>query len=236
MVMPLFASWLIAAQLAVSTALLSAPAVERQQPATGQQSPPPAARPSTGQSPAQQPSRPAPSTSTTGADDQSIDNVVSIERIRKALERAPVLTFVMPDPNVPRYRVEVSGFQFQPLNFQNSFYIPPTPAPGPFGGVDYYETQRRNTPPEFWGSAPFTNKDLLGMAALNGAYGLLGALIKKGMEAHATAEQVRARQEVQEELRALAEHTARARACELVDILELAASCSALQTALNLED
>jgi hypothetical protein len=209
MVMLLFASWLIAAQFAVSAPSSSLPAAALQQPATGQQSPPAAPRPSTGQSPAQPPSQQGQTTATQSTDSQAVDDVVSIDRIRKALQRAPVLTFVMPDPNVPRFRVEISSSQFRPLTFQNSFYIPPTPAPVPFGGVDYYEMQRLNTPPEFWGSAPFTNKDLLGMAALNGAYSLLGALIKKGMEAHAIAEQARLHQEVEEELRALAAHNAR---------------------------
>lgn len=172
------------------------------------QAPPPRTPPSTDPSQQTQPSQTAaPAASATDA--QSIDSVVSIDRIRKALERQPTLTFVMPDPNVPRYRVEIQGGQFKPSTFLNSFYIPPTLAPVPLGGIDYYDMQRLNTPSQFWGSAPFTNKDLLGMAALNGAYSLLGALIKKGMEAHASAAEANARQEVQQELNALAEHNAR---------------------------
>ena len=156
----------------------------------------------TGQQQAAAPSKPAASASW-------LEELLSIEHIRKELERAPTLTFTMPDPNAPRYRIEIRGYRFYLPDWQARLMIPPSPVPTPLGGIDHYEMMRVITPPQYWGSAPFTSGDLLKMSALSGAYGLAGALIKKGIEARYSAAAARAREEVQRELAEIAAHNAR---------------------------
>ncbi len=148
--------------------------------------------------------------SPTSSDHGSYDDIWSIEHIKKELERKPTLTFKMPDPNVPRYQIEIQGQRTLTLpSWQQSFQLPTPPGPQPFGGQDYWNMMRVNTPPQFWGSAPFTNTDLLKMYGLTGAYGLAGALIKKAIEARQSAAAARAHEEVQQELADLEEHNAR---------------------------
>lgn len=149
------------------------------------------------------PAQPAPAASP--------DDLFSIDHIRKQLERSPALTFTMPDPNAPRYRVEIQGkkFQLPGLREQMAKAVPRSPVQVPFGGTQRADMMRLNTPPEFFGSAPFTNGDLLKMSALTGAYGLAGALVKKAIEAHASAAETREREQVQQELADVAAHNAR---------------------------
>jgi hypothetical protein len=68
---------------------------------------------------------------------------------------------------------------------------------------------RLNTPSQYWGSAPFTNGDLLKISALTGAYGLAGVLVKKGLEARRNAAQAQEHDQIQQELEAIAAHNAR---------------------------
>ncbi len=172
-----------------------------QQPASAGRQPSSAAKPSGAKTPPDTPAPPQPG---------SFDDIYSIERIKKELERKPALTFTMPDPNAPRYRVEIQGQRAMALpGWQQNFRVPVPPVPQPFGGSDYYTMQRLNTPPQYWGSAPFTNSDLLKTWGLTGAYGLAGALIKKGIEARQSAAEARAHQEVLQELADLQEHNAR---------------------------
>jgi hypothetical protein len=136
------------------------------------------------------------------------DSLVSIEHIRREIERQPTLSFRVLDPNQPRFHVEIQGYRYKPEQFPQDFVIPRSPVPMPFGGAERYEMMRLTTPPQYWGSAPFTNADLLKMSALTGAYGLAGALIKKGIEASARARQARVHDEVEQELEAIAAHNA----------------------------
>ena len=177
---------------------VGAPA-QAQQPASQQQ---PAQQPPP-QQPAQQPSA---TSSTTGS---SVSDLFSIDRIRKELERQPTLSFSAANPNLPVYRLRVEGYPFQMPTWQQNFVLPTPPVPQPLGGSDYYEMQRLNTAPQAWGSSAFSNSDLVKMYGLTGAYGLAGALIKKGIEARASAAAARARAEVQQELADLEAHNAR---------------------------
>jgi hypothetical protein len=154
--------------------------------------------------PRHQPQRPAEPASQSA----TLDSIVSIERIRREIERQPIVTFRMPDPNQARFQVEIQGYRFDLKTSPQDFVIPRSLVPAPFGGVDHYEMTRLITPPQYWGSAPYTNGDLLKMSALAGAYGLAGALIKKGLDARAGAGQRRARDEVQQELEQIAAHNA----------------------------
>jgi len=163
-----------------------------------------------GQQRAAAPSKPASSSSW-------VDDLFSIDHIRKELERKPTLTFTMPDPNAPRYRIEIQGYRFELPDWQTRFVIPRSPVPGPLGGNDYYEMMRIITPPQYWGSAPFTSGDLLKMSALSGAYGLAGALIKKGIKARESAAEAQAREEVRRELAEIAAHNARVAAGQTDD-------------------
>ncbi len=162
-----------------------------------EESAPPPAAPQT----AQPPAAPAPPA--------SADDLFSIEHIRRELERPPSLTFTMPDPNVPRYRVEIQGKKFQLPTLGERLSIPKSPVQIPWGGTERADMMRLNTPPEFSGSAPFTNGDLLKMSALTGAYGLAAALVKKAIEARASAADERERAAVQQELAEVAAHNAR---------------------------
>jgi len=152
----------------------------------------------------QAPTRPSGSAS----DATTLDDLVSIDHIRREIERQPTLTFRMPDPGQARFQVEIQGYRFDLKKFPQDFVIPRSPVPMPFGGADHYEMMRLITPPQYWGSAPFTNADLLKMSALTGAYGLVGALIKKGLDAGAHAKRTRAQDEVQQELEQIAAHNA----------------------------
>jgi hypothetical protein len=149
------------------------------------------------------PAQPAPQTSS--------DDLFSIDHIRKELEQQPTLTFTMPDPNAPRYHVDIQGSRFELLDLQKRLAaaLPKSSVPGPLGGSDYYEMMRLNTPSQYFGSAPFTNGDLLKMSALTGAYGLAGLLVKKGLEARRSAAQAQEHDQVQQELEAIAAHNAR---------------------------
>jgi hypothetical protein len=174
-------------------------------PGTTQQSQPPA-----GQSVKPVPPQPAQQAPKADQDSQqpstfSIESVVSIDRIRKQLERSPTLSFVVADPDAPRFRIEVRGNFTMP----ERVISPATPFPQVFGGTDYYDMQRVITPPQYWGSSPMTNSDVLGMAALSGAYALVGALVKSAIVAHHSAAEARVHEEVQQELADLAEHNAR---------------------------
>ncbi len=144
----------------------------------------------------------------------SSDDLFSIEHIRRELERSPTLTFTMPDPNVPRYRVEIQGKKFQLPTLGERLSIPKSPVQVPWGGTERADMMRLNTPPEFYGSAPFSNGDLLKMSALTGAYGLAGALLKKAIDARASAADARERAAVQQELAEVAAHNARVAAGE----------------------
>jgi hypothetical protein len=144
-------------------------------------------------------------------DNSPVSDLFSIDRIRKELERQPRIGFAMPDPSLPRYRVEIEGYrhQFKLPDWRENFRISTSPVPQPLGGSDYYEMQRLNTLPQAWGSAAFSNSDLLKMYGLSGAYGLAGVLIKKGIEARQNAAVERARAEVQQELADVLAHNAR---------------------------
>lgn len=175
-------------------------ATEAQQSQAPRQQPPAAQQP-----PAQQ-QHPAASSSGTASPGSDL---FSIDHIRRELERQPTLTFTMPDPNLPLFRLRIEGYHYQLPTWQQNFVVPHSPVPVPLGGSDFYEMQRLNTAPQAWGSAPFTNSDLLKMSGLSGAYGLAGALIKKGLEARADAAVARARAEVRQELADVAAHNAR---------------------------
>lgn len=159
------------------------------------------------QDPDQQQAAPSkPASSATPAED-----LLSIDHIRKELDRRPTLTFTMPDPDAPRFRVEIRGHRFElpDLRQRLAMALPKSSVPVPLGGNDNYEMMRLNTPSQYWGSAPSTNGDLLKMSALTGAYGLAGLLIKKGLAARDSAAEARAREEVQQELAEVAAHNAR---------------------------
>jgi hypothetical protein len=158
------------------------------------------------QDPDQQQAAPSkPASSTAPAED-----LFSTDHIRKELGRQPTLTFTMPDPDAPRFRVEIQGHRFElpDLRQRLATALPKSSVPVPLGGNDNYEMMRLTTPSQYWGSAPFTNGDLLKMSALTGAYGLAALLIRKGLEARESAAESRAREEVQQELAEVAAHNA----------------------------
>lgn len=171
----------------------------------------PAARAPAGQQPSGQAQPP---TQNPQSGTSTISDLFSIDRIRRDLERQPRLTFAAPTPNLPRYRAEIEGRQIPEYRFalpdwRSNFILPSSPVPQPLGGSDYYEMQRLITQPQAWGSAAFSNSDLLKMYGLSAAYGLAGVLIKKGIEARENAANERARAEVQQELADVAAHNAR---------------------------
>jgi hypothetical protein len=181
---------------------VTAPA-QQSQPAQPQQPPPP-----------QQPAQPAGASSTGSS---SSNDLFSIDRIRKELERQPTINFSTADPNLPVYRLRIEGYRFQLPTWQQNFVLPQSSVPQPLGGADYYEMQRLITPPQAWGSAPFSNSDLVKMYGLSGAYGLAGVLIKKALDARSEAAVARARAEVQQELADLEVHNARVAAGQVDD-------------------
>jgi hypothetical protein len=141
-----------------------------------------------------------------------LDSLVSIDRIRREIEREPKLSFRMPDPSQARFQVEIQGYRYRAEHFPEDFVIAKSPVPMPIGGADHYEMMRLITPPQYWGSAPFNNADLLKMWGLTGAYGLAGALIKKGIDASARARDAQLRDEVRQELEQVEAHNALVRA------------------------
>ncbi len=163
---------------------------------------------------AQPPQQPPPTSSSATS---PVSDLFSIDHIRRELERQPALSFAAADPTLPRYRVRIEGYGFELPSWQKNFVLPHSPVPQPLGGSDFYEMQRLNTAPQAWGSAPFSNSDLLKMYGLTGAYGLAGALIKKGLEARENAAAARARAEVQQELADLAAHNAQVAAGQAGD-------------------
>ena len=159
------------------------------------------------QSPQQQ-SPPPPATATDPT--ASAADLFSIDRIRKELGRQPAITSTTPDPNLPIYRLRVDGYRFQLPTWQENHTLPQSSwIRQPFGGADYYEMQRLITPPQAWGSAPFSNGDVFGMLQAQLVSAAANALIKKGLEAHKNAAPARAHAEVQQELAELEAHNAR---------------------------
>jgi hypothetical protein len=185
------------------------PPGEQQQ--AGQQPPgqQPAQQQPAQQQPAQQQQKPQRTPARTGASAGS--DPFSIEHLREELERKPTIVFVVPDADIPRFKVEVEGKRWELPTFQERMAraIPKMPVQVPFGGMLASDMARLNTPPEFFGSAPFTNGDLLKMEALSGAYGLAGALIKKAIEARQAAEVAQIRAQIHQELADIDEHNAR---------------------------
>lgn len=167
---------------------------QQQQPAQQQQTPPPAS-----------------GTSSTGSE------LFSIDRIRRELERQPRLTVAAPHPDLPVYRLRIEGYPFRLLTWQDYFAVPHSSVPGPIGGSDYYEMQRLITPPQAWGSAAFTNRDVLGMLMTQVETALTVALVKKAIEARRDAGPARAHAEVQQELAEIAAHNARVAAGQADD-------------------
>jgi len=180
-----------------------------QQPVGEAPNPRQAQQPPGQQQPAQSQQKPPQTPARTGASGDA--DMFSIERLRDDLERKPTIAFVVPDPNIPRFKVEVEGKRWELPTFQERMAraIPRMPVQVPFGGTLASDMARLNTPPEFYGSAPFTNGDLLKMEALSGAYGLAGALIKKAIEARHEAEVAQIREQIRQELAAIDEHNAR---------------------------
>ncbi len=173
-----------------------------------------------GQSQPQQPQQsqqPAQASGASSNGSSTVSDFFSIDRIRKELERHPTITFSIADANLPVYRLRVEGYRFELPTWQQNFVVPRSSAPQPLGGADYYEMQRLITPPQAWGSAPFSNGDLVKMYGLSGAYGLAGVLIKKALDARSEAAAARARAEVQQELADLAAHNARIAAGQAED-------------------
>jgi hypothetical protein len=178
--------------------------------------PPPPGAPRQGNPPKTKPAQPvspAPSAPATG------DDTFSVERLREELERKPTIAFNLPNQNQPTFKVEVQGKRWELPNLQTRMAkaIPKMPVQVPFGGTNAADIARLNTPPEFFGSAPFTNGDLLKMEALSGAYGLAGALIKRAIAAHQGAEAAQIREQIRQELAAIDEHNARVAAGQADD-------------------
>lgn len=165
-----------------------------------QQQPPPQAQP--------QPATTSPRASSAVAD------LFSLDRIRKGLERRPAFNLDAPRQDLPVYRVRIEGYVFKFPSWQQSFVIPPALGPQPFGGSDYYEWQRLITPPQFWGSAPLSNRDVLGLLVTQLETAAARALIKKAIQARRNGAPARARAEVERELAEIAAHNARVAAGE----------------------
>jgi len=180
----------------------------QQQPPQQQQSPPPP----------QQAQQPQPASSAPAGAVSPGTDLFSVDRIRKQLDRPPAFTFTMPDPKLPVYRLRVEGFRFKLPTWQQNF-LPPQSSwvRQPFGGADYYEMQRLITPPQAWGSAPFSNGEVLGMLVSQATSSLAVDLIKKGLDARRNGVVTRARQEVQQELADIAAHNAQVTAGQAAD-------------------
>jgi len=171
-----------------------------QQPRTAQQSPQQQPqRQSPGGSAPEKPSAPA-----SGFDDRVI------ERVRRQLRFASGLAIpdASPKRDVPVYRVEVSAHGFRLPDWRDR--MPSAPAvPQPFGGADYYEMMRLITPPEFWGSAGMTNREVLDLLVTSAETWAARKAAKKAINAYQNASKNRLHKEVQRELAEVAAHNAR---------------------------
>jgi hypothetical protein len=172
---------------------------EPRQPQTTQQ--PPQQQPQLQSPPATAPEKLPPPAS--GFDDRVI------ERVRRELQLAPGLAISGPKPkaDAPVYRVQVFGYRFQLPDWRDR--MPSAPAvPQPFGGADYYEMMRLITPPEFWGSAPMSNRDVLNLLVTAGETWAARKAVKKAINAYENVSKKRLHEEVQRELAELAAHNA----------------------------
>ena len=136
------------------------------------------------------------------ADAQTPGLPVSLDRIRQALEQAPVERLKGLDEK-PTFKVEIQEKQkFQDLLSTLDFKSGPVPPGGLYG----YETQRLWTPKEYQPYAVFSQRELLVVALEN--------LLEKYLFGHvvpaiADAEQARAEQAAREDVdRALAKFLA----------------------------
>ncbi len=170
---------------------------EGQVPLQSGQQPSPQQQPS--QSSSGSPAPQQPSASPNGFDERTI------ERIRAKLVQTHATSIGQPKPHAPLFRIEVFGRRFQMPEWQKNV-SPATSAPQPFGGADYYEMMRLITPPQYWGSAPLSNRDVLNLALTAGETWLATSLVKKAIEANRNAAPRRIQREIQQELADLAAH------------------------------
>jgi hypothetical protein len=155
----------------------------------------------------QQPPPPRPSVNP----DLAADDLFSIDRLRQDLQRKPTIIFIVPDPNIPRFKVEVEGKRWQLPSLQQRLAaaIPKMAVQVPFGGTTAADMTRLNTPPQFLGSSGFTNAEVaqLPLFAVETWFGK--TMVKKALEARHNAESARMREQIRQELAAVEEHNAR---------------------------
>lgn len=138
------------------------------------------------------------------------DDLFSLDRIRRDLERRATITLPPSSRNLPVYRLLIEGYQFKAPSWRDNFAAPVPPVPEPLGGSDFYRMQSLATLPQAWGSpTPFANSAVTDVYGVPSAGGLVGALITKGLEARRNAAATRLHEEVQQELADIAAHNAR---------------------------
>ncbi len=76
-------------------------------------------------------------------------DLVSIERIRKELERRPAIALVRSSQDLPVYRLRIEGYQFRLPSWKDSFVLKTGPVPP--GGVEFYRMQWLAVKPTAWG-------------------------------------------------------------------------------------
>ena len=137
------------------------------------------------------------------------DNLFSLDRIRRDLERQGTLTLFPRNASLPVYRLIIQGYQFRVPSWRDNF--PPGPrVPEPVNGSDFYRVQQLATLPQAWGSpTPFANAGVTDVYGLPSVSGMIGGLINKAVEARRNAAASRLRAEVQQELADIAAHNAR---------------------------
>ncbi len=110
---------------------------------------------------------------------------------------------------MPLFRVEIQASRFHLLDWQTNLITPPLPVPQPFGGSDYYEMMRLITPPEFWGSAPLTNREVLSLATTAAQTWAAKLAARKALEMARKARANALHNDVRQDLAELEAHNAR---------------------------